>query len=309
VGVGDIERHSDPQRSPPLWLAVVERAEARWGVVSRAELLALGASGARINAWRRRGRLRVLHRGVYAVGHRRLRPEGHRLAAVLACGPGAVLSHTSAAAHWNLLTTAQTRIDVTAPRARRGAPGIRLHRSRSLDAQDATQHDGIPTTTVARTLLDLAATGKPSRLENALAQAMRQELYDHNAIEHTIARANGHRGTGTLQRAIAHDLKLTRSEYEARFLKLLRDAGLPEPQVNVPLTALDDERYEVDFYWPSHRLVVELDGWETHGTRAAFRRDRARDAALTAAGFRVLRFTWDTEPATALRRVSTLLAP
>jgi very-short-patch-repair endonuclease len=288
---------------------VAKLAQRQWGVLARSQLAALGVSRHTVDHWLRAGRLHRQHQGVYAVGHAALRAEGHRLAAVLACGPGAVLSHRTAAGHWGLLRTDQTRIDVTAPRGRHGAPGIHLHRSRSLDAQDATQHDGIPTTTVARTLLDLAATGKPSRLENALAQAMRQELYDHNAIERTIARANGHRGTGTLQRAIAHDPKLTRSEYEARFLKLLRDAGLPEPQVNVPLTALDDERYEVDFYWPSHRLVVELDGWETHGTRAAFRRDRARDAALTAAGFRVLRFTWDTEPATALRRVSTLLAP
>jgi hypothetical protein len=112
-------------------------------VVSRWQLLDLGVSPAGIATWRRRRRLHVVYRGVYSVGHRSLRVEGHRLAAVLACGPGAVLSHRSAASHWELLRTDQTRIDVTAPRGRHGATGIRLHRSRSLDAQDTTNHQGI----------------------------------------------------------------------------------------------------------------------------------------------------------------------
>jgi hypothetical protein len=119
-------------------------AERQWGVVSRAQLLAMGVSPAAIATWRRRRRLQVVYRGVYSVGHRSLRTEGRRLAAVLACGPGAVLSHMSAASHWGLLHTDQTRIDVTALRGRHGAPGIRLHRSRSLDAQDTTTHEGIP---------------------------------------------------------------------------------------------------------------------------------------------------------------------
>ena len=165
--------------------------ERQWGVVSRAQLLDLGLSPPAIATWRRRRRLQVIYRGVYAVGHAALRVEGRRLAAVLACGPGAVLSHMSAAAHWGLLRSDQTRIDVTAARGRHGAPGIRLHRSRSLDAQDTAYHQGLPITTVHRTLLDLAATARPSELERALAQAERLRLYDHRAITGILVRANG----------------------------------------------------------------------------------------------------------------------
>jgi very-short-patch-repair endonuclease len=253
------------------------------------------------------GRLHRVHRGVYAVGHAALRKEGRWLAAVLACGPAAVLSHASAAAHWGLLQSEATRIDVTAPASRHGAAGLRLHRSRSLDARDTANHEGIPITTVPKTLLDLAATVQPHRLERALAQAERLRLYDHNAIEDVIARANGHRGRAALARAIAREPKFTRSELEAWFLELVRDAALPEPLVNLSLTAPDHPRLEVDFCWPSHRLIVELDGWETHRTRAAFEADRRRDAALQAVGWRVLRFTRRTERQVIQRRLQAVM--
>jgi hypothetical protein len=150
-----------------------------------------------------------------------------------------VLSHRSAAAHWGLLASEQGHIDVTAMRARHGTPTLRVHRSRSLNARDTTIHHGIPTTTVARTLLDLAATTRPDRLERALAQAQRLQLYDHNAIQDVITRTNGHRGRTPLTRATASEPKLTRSEAEALFLKLARQAGLPEPLTNLTLTAPD----------------------------------------------------------------------
>ena len=231
---------------------------------------------------------------------------------MLACGHGAVLSHRSAAAHWGLLATDQTRVDVTAPRSRDGVPGIRLHRPRSLDARDTTTHEGIPITTIARTLLDLAATVRPDRLERALAQAERLQLYDHRAITDVIERSNGHRGKGALARATAAEPKLTRSELEARFLALARAAGLAEPEVNSSLAALDHKPCEVDFYFPAHHLVVETDGWETHGTKAAFKSDRRKDAALTAAGYRVMRFTYDDvvyEPDTVVDRLTPRSAP
>jgi very-short-patch-repair endonuclease len=195
---------------------------------------------------------------------------------------------------------------VTARRSRRAAPGIRLHRSRSLDARDTTYHQGIPITTVSRTLLDLAASTRPEGLERALAQAERLQLYDHDAIADVIGRANGHRGRRRLARATAQEPKLTRSELEARFLALVRRAGLPEPLSNFTLDA-DHRPYEVDFYFPTHRLVVETDGWETHGTKAAFRSDRRKDAALTSAGYRVMRFTYDDvvyEPETIVERLT-----
>jgi hypothetical protein len=255
----------------------------------------------------RSGRLHRVHHGVYALGHTLLRPEGHRLAAVLACGPGAVLSHRSAAAHWELLATSQQRIDVTAPRTRQGVPGIRLHTSRSLDAQDTTRHEGIPITTVHRTLLDLAATTRADQLENALAQAMHLQLYDQRAIDDVIARSNGHRGTKVLEEATRQEPQITKSMWEIRMLRLVRSAGLPEPICNEALHAPDHGECHPDFYWPAHGLIVETDGWEAHRTLAAFRKDRAKDAALTAAGYKVLRFTWDVDDATVLRRLRPLL--
>jgi very-short-patch-repair endonuclease len=298
------KHHSDAQRNTPLDAAVAERAGKQWGVISREQLVALGAGRGAIERRVRTGRLHRLHRGVYAVGHRALRWEGHALAAVLACGSGAVLSHRSAARHLGLLQSDATRIEVSAPPTRRGAPEIRLHRSRVLDAAPTTTHDGIPVTTVARTLLDLAATVRPEQLERALAQAERLRLYDHRAV---LAASDGHRGRARLLATSAREPRFTRNDFEARILALVREAGLPEPLTNTVLSAPDHSRLEVDLHWPAHRLIVEADGFETHGTRSAFEADRARDAALQAAGYRVLRFTWWTEEATILHRLSALL--
>jgi predicted transcriptional regulator of viral defense system len=239
---------------------VAEVAAAQYGVVSFAQVRAVGLGRGAVEKAVRGERLIRLHTGVYAVGHRVLRVEGHRLAAVLACGDRAVLSHRSAAAHWGLLPTARAVVDVTTPRTRRRVPGIDLHRSRSLDARDTTTHQGIPITTVSRTLLDLAATIHASRLETALAQAERLQLYDLRAITDVLQRANGHRGKATLAQATAGEPKLTRSELEQRFLALVRKAGLPEPLSNHVLADLDHQRHEVDFYFPTENLVVETDG-------------------------------------------------
>ena len=230
------------------------------------------------------------------------------MAAVLACGESAVLSHGSAAAHWELLGSAAAKIDVTAAASRVCAEGIRLHRSRSLDARDTTSHQGIPITSVPRTVLDLAATVSSDRLKRALAQAQRLQVYDHRAITDVIARSNGHRGTGVLAKATSrNDPKWTRNDYEAWFLALVREAGLPEPLVNESLAAPDHPPIVPDFCWPTYRLVVETDGWETHRTRAAFEADRRRDAALQAEGWRVLRFTYHEPRATIQRRLQALL--
>jgi hypothetical protein len=295
----------EPDRPPPD-RGLAELAARQWGVVSVSQLRALGLERSAVTRREQAGRLHRLYRGVYAVGHARLSREGRWLAAVLACGPGAVLSHRTAAAHWGLLQSELARIDVTAQRSRRGAPPLRLHWSRSLDAPDTTNHHGIPITSISRTLLDLAAIVGPDRLERALAQAERLRLYDHDAIRDVIDRNNGHRGRTRLAQATAHEPKLTRSDAEARFLGLPREAGVSEPLTNFILTAPDHPRLEVDFYWPQHRLIVEIDGWETHRTKAAFEADRQRDAALTAAGHRVLRFTWRTiahEGVTVIRRL------
>ena len=293
---------------PPPELALAELAGKQWGVVSLQQLRWLGLTADAVEHRSRTGRLHRVYRGVYAVGHAHVGREGRSLAAVLACGPGAVLSHRSAAAHWGLLPTAQARVDVTAPRSREGRRGIHVHRSRFLDARDTTTHERIPTTTIPRTLLDLATTVRPDRLERALAQAERLRLYDHRALEDALTRSNGHRGTRILIAATAREPKLTRSEWEVRLLTLIRTTGLPEPDVNSSLDAPDHKPIEADFHWPAHHLIVETDGWDTHRTRAAFEDDRARDAALTAAGYRVVRFTWRTDDATLVRRLRALLA-
>jgi uncharacterized protein DUF559 len=188
------------------------------------------------------------------------------------------------------------------------APGIRLHRTRSLDAQDTTTHQGIPITTVSRTLLDVAAMARDGELERAVAQAERLRMYHHRAIQATIARANGHRGVGLLRLPTSRTPKWTRNEWEAAFLTLLREAGMPEPQTNEPFHAPGYGHCEPDYHWPEHRVIVELDGFETHGTRAAFHADRAKDAAFTAHGYRVLRFTHDDDAAVAITRLQARLA-
>jgi very-short-patch-repair endonuclease len=199
-------------------------------------------------------------------------------------------------------------MDVTAPRGRHGGPTIRLHRARSLAARDAITHEGIPITTVARTLLDLAASVRADRLERAFAQALYLRVYDHTTIEALLARTDGHRGMAALAQATAREPKLTKSDWEIRLLALIRKAGLPEPLVNHPLIAPGHGHCWLDFYWPAHGLVVETDSWQAHGTRAAYETDRARDAALTAAGYRVLRFTWRTPDSAIVERLRALLA-
>jgi hypothetical protein len=282
-------------------------AKRQFGVLSGAQLREVGLGRGAVQNAVRVGRLHRVHHGVYALGHTLLRPEGHRLAAVLACGPGAVLSHRSAAAHWELRSTSQELIDVTATRARHQVPAIRLHTSRSLDAQDTTCHEGVPITTVHRTLLDLAATVRSDQLENALAHAMHLHLYDQRAVDDVIARSNGHRGTKILEEATRQEPQITKSMWEIRMLALVRRAGLPEPRCNEALHAPDHGECHPDFYWPAYGLIVETDGWEAHRTLAAFRSDRAKDAALTAAGYKVLRFTWDVTDATILRRLNAVM--
>ena len=270
---------------------LAELARRQWGVVSLAQLAALGIGPRGVQHRAETGRLRRVHRGVYAIGGAALPREGRHLAAVLACGEGAVLSHLSAAVHWGLLSYDAPRPEVTAPASRAGCPGIRLHRTRSLDAQDITEQRGIPITTVAKTLLDVAARSPRNHLEHALGQALRNQVYDHRAITDVLDRHHGLRGTKALRKATADDPAFTRGELERRFRALCRRAGLPQPLCNVDVADAENHPHEVDFFFPAHRLVVETDGWRDHGTRIAFERDRAKDAALVAAGYIVLRFT------------------
>jgi very-short-patch-repair endonuclease len=235
----------------------------------------------------------VLHRkqhGVYAVGHTVLGVRGYWMAAVLACGPNAVLSHAAAAALWNLRRSEATIVDVTLPgtggRPRR--KGIRIHRARNLDGR-TTVREGIPVTTPGRTILDLAATLDRRGIERLLDRAEHQRLGDVLSLD-ALARAHaGHRGAHKLLTTLQdHDpgTTLTKSELEERFFALCRKAGLPKPVVNDHVETL-----EADFIFKSHRVLVETDSWEHHRSRDSFESDRRRDAIHAAAGWRTLRFT------------------
>lgn len=270
-------------------------AAQQHGVVTRAQLTDLGLSDRAIDHRLDSGRVYRVHRGVYAVGHPRLTREGRWLAAVLALGDGAVLSHRSAAALWRI-GTAERRpapLEVTAPRDAAPRPGIRAHRS-ELDDAERTTRGGIPVTTPARTILDLAAVVGPRPLTRALEEAEALRLTRAAAVATLLARHPGRRGAANLRIVLArHDPAAgeARSELERRFLRLVRAAGLPPPSVNA-LVRIGGRTIEADLAWPEQRVIVELDGRAWHDTRAAFERDRARDRMLQAAGWRVIRVTW-----------------
>jgi hypothetical protein len=273
--------------------AVAAIADRQGGVVSRAQLLALGLGVAAIDHRVRTGRLHVVHRGVYSVGHRVLGAVGRRWAAVLACGPGAVLSHTSAADAWEIRASASGTMHVTVgPGGRAPGRGIRAHRRRALPADEATQLDGLPITTPARTLLDLAAGGlRGRRLEAALDRAERLRILDFAELRALLERYPGRPGSPALKaqlsRYVAGSMK-TRSVLEELSIELCDTYGLPRPVSNAVI-----EGRERDFHWPHARLVVEADSYTWHRSPSALNDDRERDAVLVVAGFRVLRFTWE----------------
>jgi hypothetical protein len=270
----------------------VARAAARqFGVASVEQLREAGLDASAIGRRAQGARLHRVHRGVYAVGHPALTRHGEWLAAVLACGPGAVLSHLTAAALWELRPERPGRIHVTVPSraGRRGPAVVALHRPRRFPADDVTVHLGIPVTTPARTLLDACAGLPRHAVARTVEQAEIRGLLDLERLGAMLADARGRRGLAALRAQVARlgEPVVTRSDLEARFLALCDRQALPRPEVNARLG-----RFEVDVLWRRARLVVELDGRETHATRAAFERDRARDAELQVAGFRVVRFTY-----------------
>ena len=269
---------------------VATLAARQHGVVTRTQLVGLGLSADVIDRRLSTGRLRSLHRGVYMVGPM-FPAHATEMAAVLACGPGAVLSHRSAASLWQLLPypARPTLVDVTAPEADRRPRGIRVHRVRSLGKGETARVKRIPVTTPARTLLDLAADAAPRELEQAVAQAESRNLTNRRKLFSLLARYRGRGGTRALRALLERAARpaLTRSEAEERFLALVRSARLPAPDVNVLLG-----RHEVDFLWREEGLVVEVDGFAFHSSRASFEADRRRDAELAAQGLRVIRVTW-----------------
>jgi hypothetical protein len=307
-------RHKGRQRSWRTQSSTPGTGLAGWGerqhgVISIRQLeTRLGYSRSAVQREVAAGRLQRIHRGVYAVGHRRISPHGHCLAAVLACGPGALLSHGSAAWLWGITRYGPQPLAVTAPQPRKPRAPILLHRSSILTEADRALEENIPVTALPRTLLDCAAECRPSQLQRLLERSEELQLFDLGPVEELLDRGKGHAGWGRLRRAIAlyQPVPFTRSGFERRFFEAVLEAGLPRPATNFV-----EAGFELDVYWPEQRFAVELDTYATHGTNAAFERDHLRDEDLMLAGIEMIRVTdvrFHREPKALLKRVATLLA-
>jgi very-short-patch-repair endonuclease len=270
--------------------AIARLAAKQHGAVSRAQLRLAGVGDGAIDRRIRLCRLHRVHRGVYLVGHPAAPPRAKEMAAVLACGTGAVVSHRSAAGLWALLSPDRgSAVDVTVvDSCARARTGVKVHLARRLEKRDVRRLDGIPVTTPARTLLDLAAVVSLDAFERALAEAEARQLVRERDLAEVLSRNGGRRGAGVLRAfLVGEGAALQRSGAERRLLTLVRAAGLPAPELNVRLG-----RFEVDLLWRAGRPIVEVDGYAFHGGRAAFERDRRRDAELQAEGLKVMRVTW-----------------
>jgi very-short-patch-repair endonuclease len=275
--------------------AIVELAERQHGVVALAQLEALSLTASGVRKRVARGRLHRIHRGVYAVGRPSLTKNGWRMAAVLAYGPGAVLSHRSAAGLWGLRPDNRANVEISVPRgAARRRPGLDVHMMETLAPEDVTVRYGIPVTTLARTLIDLGDVVIRRHVEMAVEQAEVLKLFDLTAIEETLRRAGNRRGRTVLSsvlRTLGPTGTLTDTDLEEAFLAIARRAGLPDPEVNAHMTLPDGTEARIDFLWRDLRLAIETDGGPYHRTRQSRERDTKRDHLLRAAGFDPVRFT------------------
>jgi hypothetical protein len=296
----------DGQRFEEATRLIRGLAEAQHGVVSRDQLINLGLGRGLIDDRVRSGHLIVIHRGVFALGHTRLSKRGRWLAAVLACGNWAVLSHDSAAELWDL----RRARDVTVSRVSGGAThaGIRIRQVRRLPLEDQTVEAGIPVTTVERTLLDIAGGLDEQQLERAFVAGVRSRRLRWPELERVIAEGARRPGIGRLRQvaeAVDPRAAETRSTLEVDFLALCRYFDIPLPQVNVLVAGL-----LVDFLWPGERVIVETDGYAHHSNRAAFEVDHERTVKLQEAGYRVHRATWrmlDRDPGRFMRLLDRTL--
>lgn len=261
------------------------------GVVARWQLTRLGMTTKMIRGRIDRGGLHVLHRGVYAVGHRSMKVEGRWMAAVLAFGPEAVLSHRSAGQLWGLVPRSSIWPEVTRPRHARGRPHLVVHQA-SLPSDEVGTMWGIPVTSVARTMFDLAGLLEEREVERAWNEMEVREYRGSLSVPDLIERYPGRPGTLLLARlADRKPVGVTRNELEEAFLDLIDRFGLPRPRMNAHL-AVRDRFYEVDCLWEDRKVAIELDGGGAHGTKRAFEKDRERDRILTAEGWTTARITW-----------------
>jgi hypothetical protein len=283
----------------PLDDKLADVAAAQHGVIPLRQLNEIGLSRRAVSHRAAAGRLHRIHQGVYAlVPPPLLTIRGRYLAAVFACGPDAALSHRSAAGLHGLRRNAAGRVEVIVPgRSTRCHDSVEVHRSIRLEpALDLTVVDAIPVTTVARTLLDLAAVVPRRALERALDQAEILRVFDLTALRDQIARNPGHPGAGRLRATLnRHEAgtTVTESEFEERFYAVLDAAGLPRPEVNASVDPGDGEpMIRPDYVWRAAKVAVETDGAKFHLTRAAFETDRHRDQRLHHAHWRPIRITW-----------------
>jgi very-short-patch-repair endonuclease len=277
-------------RSDALDARVAQLAESQHGVIARRQLTDLGLGPDAIDRRLRAKRLLPLHRAVYAVGHRSRSNESAWMAAVLAGGEGAVLSHRSGAAHWRIRPAGGgSRVEVTTPRGQHPRHGIRFHRCR-LPPDEITVKHGVPVTTVPRTLFDLGAVLDQRQLERAVNEAEVLRLWDELSLHDLLRRYPRRPGTRVVRavlQARRAGSSFTRSDLEELFLRFADKHGLPRPETNIAV-----EGCEVDCLWRELRLIIEVDGWETHRTRAAFERDREKSRILQAAGWRCVAVTY-----------------
>ena len=292
----------------PLDRAIGRVATPQGGVVSSEQLRALGATRREVGHRLRCGRLVPLHRGVYAVGHVALAPRARDVAALLAAGPGAFLSHGSAAARWELLSRREGPVELTiVGRRARCRPGLIVHHADHVRSEELARRDGLPVSAPFRTLLELAATVPATELDRPVAEAQVLHLLTAEDLQTGLEAAAGRPGAARLRSVVGgDDAAPTRNRLERTFLRLVANADLPRPRINVRVG-----RFERDFVWARLRVVVEVDGWAAHGHRAAFESDRSRDAELVALGYVVMRFTWrqvTAEPVLVAARLAQVLA-
>lgn len=274
--------------------AIAALAARQHGVIAIRQLrdLGLGASGIRHRV--AAGKLHRIHRGVYSVGHSVLSMDGRRMAAVLALGPTAVASHRMAGALHAIVNSSALEVTV-ATRGGRCVPGVVVHRTRRLDLADGGRLDGIPCTSLARTLLDYAELATHRQLERACEQAEIQRTYDQRAIDAAIERNPGRRGTKRLLVVVADFRPGTtpaKNDVEEAMLAICDRIAAPRPLVNAWIPFEDGGGASPDFLWPERKRIVEVDGYATHGTRGAFESDRERDRKLRLLGYDVIHFTW-----------------
>lgn len=291
---------------------MAEIAGRQHGIVARQQVEGLGRSGITVDRWLRKGRLHRIYPGVYALGHDAITQRGRWMAAVLASGPGAVLSHRSATALWGIWGSGAGEVHVTVPRKSRSRRSIRRHFG-ALPFDEVTNRDGIPVTSAARSVLDLAADKGEAAAESALREMEYLGIYGPVSLPALLERHPRHRGAAIVGRCLERleddPGGRLRSPLEELFLPFLDAHQIPRPRLNHWLSVGVD-RFQVDCYWPHARLIGELDGFQAHGTKRAMGEDRKRDRSLLTAGLRVVRITsvqLRTEPSALARDLGALL--